>query len=110
MKKIIDIISATAIGILLGVSLGSEQDTNNYSEVYANRNIESELKAEIDRVTLILNSSEDKYIKTNIPKPKPPSPVECTCGGAKEIVHGDGHKTPCPCGANCVCTPKATPQ
>lgn len=23
--------------------------------------------------------------------------VDCSCGGKGYIVHGDGHKTPCPC-------------
>ena len=22
---------------------------------------------------------------------------ECECNGTKELIHGDGHKTPCPC-------------
>lgn len=109
MKKVIDIVAALSIGFVVGTFFIPKDDIN-YGEVYENRNIESELKSEIERVNLILNSSEEKYIKTNIPKPKPPNPVECSCGGAKEIVHGDGHKTPCPCGANCVCGPKATPQ
>lgn len=34
------------------------------------------------------------------PGPKPPAPGKCTdCGGTGWIVHGDGHKTRCPCGA-----------
>lgn len=34
------------------------------------------------------------------PGPKPPAPSKCTdCNGTGWIVHGDGHKTRCPCGA-----------
>lgn len=37
------------------------------------------------------------------PGPKPPTPDVCPdCKGTGWIVHGDGHRTPCPCGA----TPK----
>lgn len=37
------------------------------------------------------------------PGPTPPKPDVCPdCKGSGWIVHGDGHRTPCPCGA----TPK----
>jgi len=29
---------------------------------------------------------------------------ECPCKGTKYITHGDGHRTPCPCGDNCKCS------
>jgi hypothetical protein len=38
------------------------------------------------------------------PQPEPPKPGCCTeCGGKGFIVHGDGHRTPCPCPASCKC-------
>jgi hypothetical protein len=38
------------------------------------------------------------------PEPAPPKPGCCTdCGGRGYIVHGDGHKTACPCPASCHC-------
>jgi hypothetical protein len=38
------------------------------------------------------------------PKPEPPKPGCCTdCGGKGVIVHGDGHRTACPCPASCKC-------
>lgn len=38
------------------------------------------------------------------PKPEPPKPSCCTdCGGRGYIVHGDGHRTACPCPASCKC-------
>jgi hypothetical protein len=39
------------------------------------------------------------------PQPKPePKPGCCTdCGGKGYIVHGDGHRTACPCPATCRC-------
>lgn len=41
------------------------------------------------------------------PTPEPPRPGCCTdCGGKGVIVHGDGHRTPCPCPPSCRC--KAT--
>ncbi len=33
---------------------------------------------------------------------------ECECNGTKELIHGDGHKTPCPCSESpqgCQCKP-----
>tara|TARA_Y100001958_G_C21125047_1_gene468024 strand:+ start:254 stop:685 length:432 start_codon:yes stop_codon:yes gene_type:complete len=33
---------------------------------------------------------------------------ECECNGTKELIHGDGHKTPCPCTESpegCKCRP-----
>ena len=33
---------------------------------------------------------------------------ECECNGTKELIHGDGHKTPCPCSESpqgCQCRP-----
>jgi hypothetical protein len=38
------------------------------------------------------------------PTPEPPKPACCTdCGGKGFIVHGDGHRTACPCPASCKC-------
>ena len=45
------------------------------------------------------------------PKPEPPTPKPacCTeCGGKGYIVHGDGHRTACPCPASCRCKTGAT--
>jgi len=34
------------------------------------------------------------------PAPTPPTPAKCSdCQGTGWIVHGDGHRTRCPCGA-----------
>jgi hypothetical protein len=38
------------------------------------------------------------------PEPPKPKPDCCTeCGGRGYIVHGDGHRTACPCPASCRC-------
>lgn len=38
------------------------------------------------------------------PRPEPPRPDCCSdCGGKGYIVHGDGHRTPCPCPPTCKC-------
>ena len=40
------------------------------------------------------------------PAPSPtPTPGKCCsdCGGKGYIVHGDGHRTPCPCPPSCPC-------
>ena len=36
---------------------------------------------------------------------------ECECNGTKELIHGDGHKTPCPCTESpegCKCKSQST--
>jgi hypothetical protein len=41
-----------------------------------------------------------------VPAPAPtPAPGKCCsdCGGRGYIVHGDGHRTPCPCPPSCPC-------
>ncbi len=43
----------------------------------------------------------------------PDNDDECPCGGKGYIVHGDGHKTPCPCiesGNECPHSPKCNPD
>jgi hypothetical protein len=36
------------------------------------------------------------------PGPTPPAPARCEkCNGTGYIVHGDGHRTVCPCRASC---------
>lgn len=36
------------------------------------------------------------------PGPKPPTPARCEqCNGTGYIVHGDGHRTVCPCRSSC---------
>jgi hypothetical protein len=43
------------------------------------------------------------------PEPPKPKPGCCTeCGGRGYIVHGDGHRTACPCPASCRCKTGAT--
>ena len=39
------------------------------------------------------------------PTPTPPKPGECCgdCKGTGWIVHGDGHRTACPCPPSCKC-------
>ncbi len=44
--------------------------------------------------------------------PKPDNVSECDCNGSKEMIHGDGHKTPCQCfntgDGTCNCKKKVT--
>ena len=65
--------------------------------------------AEIDREAPKASAAVSAaYATTAIekaPQPKPePKPACCTdCGGKGFIVHGDGHRTACPCPASCKC-------
>lgn len=51
------------------------------------------------RATLALPSPDTK------PPAPGPTPGKCCgeCKGTGWIVHGDGHRTPCPCPASCPC-------
>jgi hypothetical protein len=44
--------------------------------------------------------------------PQPDNVSECDCNGSKEMIHGDGHKTPCQCfntgDGTCKCKKKVT--
>ena len=45
-----------------------------------------------------------KVILTEPNNPNPePNPENCPCEGTGYIIHGDGHKTECPCGPSCDC-------
>ena len=108
MKRISDIVIGLGCGFLIGILCFSQVEDVKSAELFGSRNIETEVKAEVARVNLILDDSEKKYITK--PKPKPVNPTnECKCNGTKEIVHGDGHKTPCTCSAlpeGCKCVAK----
>ena len=41
-----------------------------------------------------------KVILTEPNNPEP-NPENCPCEGTGYIIHGDGHKTECPCGPSC---------
>ena len=91
------------IGMFIGIEYSQYKTIENENQVYGSRNIESELKSMTERVNLALDTSEKKYI--NKPKVSPDNPNNaCKCNGTKEIVHGDGHKTPCTCEI-CRCKP-----
>jgi hypothetical protein len=44
-------------------------------------------------------------VEAPAPPAPSPTPEKCCsdCGGTGVIVHGDGHRTPCPCPASCPC-------
>jgi len=86
--------------------------TANKSEaqLYGARDIQAELKINVDRANLVLDTVEKKYIKKNIPKPDPkPEPNICKCNGTGLILQPDGNRSQCQCYANpegCKCKPK----
>jgi len=100
------------VAFILFVVFKPEKSKQVYEEVLAQLNgpvmsaqdKESQLKGVVAKANGIM----DKHEGEMKPSP-PPQPVsECKCGGTGEIVHGDGHKTPCTCEAPCKCEkPKA---
>lgn len=75
--------------------LGQDQQT------YGERNVDQAVSVLVTKANSALDQAEKKYIFKDI-KPDPNTPTVCKCNGTKEIVHGDGHKTPCTCNpCNC---------
>lgn len=76
----------------------------NGPEVVSSADVETRLKGVVAKANEVMDKHEGE-LKTS----PPPAPVtECKCGGTGEIVHGDGHKTPCTCESPCKCEkPKA---
>jgi hypothetical protein len=110
MKNIVILI----LGVALGLGYSQYEKAQNNIEIYGARNVQTELKANIDRVNLVLDSVEKKYIQKNVPKPDIPKPdLGCKCNGAGTITQPDGNKIQCQCskdGGTCQCKPKQEPQ
>lgn len=96
MKKLNFFIVGIGIGLLF-----TQYDKAINNESFASRNVELELNSLVKQANLALDEAEKKYIKL--------SPQQCECNGAKVIVQGDGHKTPCLCNP-CNCKKKSEPS
>lgn len=104
-----------ALGLFVGYTYSEYNAADKQLQVYDSRDIESELKKEVERVNSILDTTEKKNIKKeNVPKPAPPSPdLACKCNGTGELIQPDGNKLKCQCskdGGTCKCKPKEEPQ
>lgn len=104
-----------ALGLFVGYTYSEYKAADKQLQVYDSRDIESELKKEVERVNSILDTTEKKNIKKeNVPKPAPPAPdIACKCNGTGELIQPDGNKLKCQCskdGGTCKCKPKEEPQ
>jgi hypothetical protein len=102
------------LGVLIGYTYSGYDQASKQIQVYGNRDIQSDLKKEVERINSILDTAEKKSIKKeNVPKPTPPSPeIACKCSGTGEIIQPDGNKLKCQClkdGGTCSCKPKEEP-
>lgn len=101
-------------GVVVGfLYLEKSQEKENMA-LYGARNVAVELKTNVDRANLVLDSVEKKYIKKNVPKPDVPKPdLSCKCNGTGMVIQADGNQSQCQCHAKpegCTCKPKgATP-
>jgi hypothetical protein len=103
-----------ALGLVIGYTYSEYNVADKQSQVYGSRDIESDLKKEVERVNSILDTIEKKSIKKeNVPKPAPPAPdLGCKCNGTGELIQPDGNKLKCQCskdGGVCKCKPKEEP-
>lgn len=98
-------------GVLSGLLYLEYNQAEENIKLYGSRDVQAEVKVNIDRANLVLDSVEKKYIKKNIPKPDiPPKPVnDCKCNGTGTIIQADGNKSQCQCYSKpegCTCKPK----
>jgi hypothetical protein len=65
----------------------------------------AQIDLEAPRASAAVSAAYATTAQEKAPEPQPePKPGCCTdCGGKGYIVHGDGHRTPCPCPASCRC-------
>lgn len=108
-------VTILVVGLIIGYTYSEYNVAEKQSQVYGSRDIESDLKKEVERVNSILDATEKKNIKKeNVPKPAPPAPdLGCKCNGTGELIQPDGNKLKCQCskdGGVCKCKPKEEPQ
>jgi hypothetical protein len=65
----------------------------------------AQIDREAPRASAAVSAAYSATAVEKAPQPQPePKPGCCTdCGGKGFIVHGDGHRTACPCPASCKC-------
>lgn len=65
----------------------------------------AQIDQEAPRASAAVSAAYATTATEKAPQPTPePKPGCCTdCGGKGYIVHGDGHRTACPCPASCKC-------
>jgi hypothetical protein len=64
----------------------------------------AQIDQEAPRSSAAVSVAYSATAQEKAPQPQPPKPSCCTdCGGKGFIVHGDGHRTACPCPASCKC-------
>ena len=63
-------VTVLALGLVIGYTYSEYNVADKQSQVYGSRDIESDLKKEVERVNSILETTEKKNIKKeNVPKP-----------------------------------------
>ena len=78
--------------IVIVIAVGLFKNINTGPTPESLEKIKKEISLSIDKAekdTLKIEPIDDKIV------------VECECGGTGFIIHGDGHKTPCPAGDDC---------
>jgi len=112
MKKL-SVVAVYLIGILSCLLYVEYTTAEQEIKLYGARDIQAELKVNVDRANLVLDTVEKKYIKKNIPKPDVPKPdLSCKCNGTGIITQPDGNKSQCQCFSKpegCTCRPKLEP-
>lgn len=68
-----------------------------------------QIKSKQTEINLCIDKAEEKVLKEkDDEKDDEKDENECPCDGGGYIIHGDGHKTPCPCEGDCKCKEKTT--
>jgi hypothetical protein len=64
----------------------------------------AQIDREAPRASAAVSAAYAATAVEKAPEPAPPKPGCCAeCGGRGYIVHGDGHRTACPCPPSCKC-------
>ena len=110
MKKL-TVLAVYLLGVLSCILYLDYTANKTEAKLYGSRDIKAELKVNVDRANLVLDTVEKKYIKKEVaPQPKPkPEPNVCKCNGTGLILQPDGNRSQCQCAASpegCKCQPK----
>jgi len=66
---------------------------------------QTQIDVEAPRASAAVSAAYAATAFEKAPEPQPEPKPECCpdCGGRGYIVHGDGHRTACPCPPTCKC-------
>lgn len=111
-KKILDAVIFFLLGVAISTTYIAYTENQQKTQLYGSRDVAQEVKHNVERANLVLDTVEKKYIKKEPVTPPKPL-ITCTCNGTGLVLQPDGNRSQCPCSSNpagCTCKPKTEPQ